>query len=63
MAWSLNQEIVKALALHDVRKQFANFDVEPVGNLPEQMAEHIKIELVKWSNVAREAKITPGALH
>jgi tripartite-type tricarboxylate transporter receptor subunit TctC len=58
----LNQEIVAVLALPDVRQQFASFDLEPVGNSPEQMASHIKAELVKWGRVVKEAKLSPGAL-
>ena len=58
----LNQEIVKGLGSPDVRQQVASFDLEPVGNSPEEMASHINTELVKWANVVREAKITPGTL-
>jgi tripartite-type tricarboxylate transporter receptor subunit TctC len=53
----LNQEIVKMLALSDVRQQFASFDLEPIGSSPEQMASHVNAELVKWANVVRDAKI------
>jgi tripartite-type tricarboxylate transporter receptor subunit TctC len=53
----LNQEIVKMLALSDVRQQFASFDLEPIGSSPEQMASHVNAELVKWADVVREARI------
>ncbi len=53
----LNQEIVKMLALSDVRQQFASFDLEPIGSSPEQMASHVNAELVKWASVVRDAKI------
>ena len=58
----LNQEIVKVLALPDVRQQLASFDLEPVGSSPEQMASHVKEELVKWARVAQDAKLTRGML-
>lgn len=58
----LNQEFVKALANPDVRKQLANFDLEPVGNSPEEMAAHFKSELVKWANAAQSAKLAKGTL-
>lgn len=57
----LNQEIVKMLALSDVRQQFASFDLEPIGSSPEQMASHVNAELAKWANVVRDAKIPRGA--
>ena len=59
----LNQEFVKALALPDVRKQIAGFDLEPIGNSPEQMVSHVSAELVKWANVVRDAKIPRGSLY
>jgi tripartite-type tricarboxylate transporter receptor subunit TctC len=59
----LNQEIVKALGSTDVRQQFASFDLEPIGSSPEQMTNHVKAELMKWANVVREAKLSPGTLH
>jgi tripartite-type tricarboxylate transporter receptor subunit TctC len=58
----LNQEIVKALGLADVRQQLAGYDLEPVGNSPEQMASVMKAELAKYAKVARDAKIPPGTL-
>jgi tripartite-type tricarboxylate transporter receptor subunit TctC len=56
----LNQEIVKMLALSDVRQQFASFDLEPIGSSPEQMTSHVNAELVKWANVVRDAKLPRG---
>ncbi len=58
----LNQEFVKALGLPDVRQQLANFDIEPVGNSPEEMTSHIKAELTKWAGVVRQAKLGRGTL-
>ena len=56
----LNQEIVKMLALADVRQQFASFDLEPIGSSPEQMTAHVNTELVKWAKVVRDAKLPRG---
>jgi tripartite-type tricarboxylate transporter receptor subunit TctC len=58
----LNQEIVKVLGLPEVRQQLAGYDLEPVGNSPEQMASHMKAEVAKYAKVARDAKIPPGTL-
>jgi tripartite-type tricarboxylate transporter receptor subunit TctC len=59
----LNQEIVKLLALPDVRKRLDGLDMQPIGSSPEQMASHIEAELVKWAKVVRDAKLKPGAIH
>jgi tripartite-type tricarboxylate transporter receptor subunit TctC len=56
----LNQEIVKMLALAEVRQQFASFDLEPIGSSPEQMTAHVNAELVKWAKVVRDAKLPRG---
>jgi tripartite-type tricarboxylate transporter receptor subunit TctC len=58
----LNQEIVKVLGRADVRQQLAGYDLEPVGNSPEQMASHMQAEVAKYAKVARDAKIPPGTL-
>ncbi len=57
----LNQEFVKALALPDVQQNLVDFDLEPVGNSPEQMTSQINLEIVKWGKVAKDAKISLGA--
>ncbi len=57
----LNQEIVKMLALAEVRQQFASFDFEPIGSSPDQMTAHVNAELVKWAKVVRDAKLPRGA--
>lgn len=58
----LNQEIVKVLALAEVRQQFASFELEPIGSSPEQMTSHVNAELSKWAKVVRDAKLQRGAL-
>jgi len=57
---TLNQEIVKTLGRPEVRQQFVKMDLEPVGNLPEQMRKYLQEELVKWAKVVRDAKLTRG---
>ena len=53
----LNGEIVKVLRSQAIRERFAAEGVEPVGNTPEQFASYIKLELVKWGKVIKEAGI------
>jgi tripartite-type tricarboxylate transporter receptor subunit TctC len=59
----LNMEISQILKLPDIRQRLAGFDLEPVGNSPEQMASHINMELVKWAKVAKDANISLGAIY
>lgn len=53
----LNREIVKALALPDVKQRLAKLGFEPIGNSPDQFAAWIKTEVAKWAKVMRDANI------
>jgi tripartite-type tricarboxylate transporter receptor subunit TctC len=55
----LNQEIVKALRLPDVRDRLIADGTDPVGNTPEEFAAYIKSETDKWTRVIKAAGITP----
>ena len=58
----IHQEIAKALGQADVRQRVASFDLEPIGNSPEEMTRHVRFEVEKWAQVVRAAKLTPGTL-
>jgi tripartite-type tricarboxylate transporter receptor subunit TctC len=49
----LNAEIVKVLALPDVRNQFGIQGIEVLGGTPEQFASTIRDEIAKWAKVIR----------
>ena len=53
----LNQEMVKALALPDVKERLASLGAEIVASSPEQTAAFFKTELAKYTKVAEAAKI------
>jgi tripartite-type tricarboxylate transporter receptor subunit TctC len=53
----LNAEVVKILAMPDVRERFLAQGVEPVGGTPEQFAEHIRAQMSKWSKVVQDAGV------
>ncbi len=53
----LNREIVRILALPDVRDRLARSGVEPVGSQPEQFASHIARELAQWARVVKDANL------
>jgi tripartite-type tricarboxylate transporter receptor subunit TctC len=53
----LHAEVVKALALPDLRERFAGLGIEPVGNAPDQFAIEIKEDIARWAKVVRAANI------
>jgi len=53
----LNQEMVKALALPDVKERLASLGADIVASSPEQTAAFFKSELAKYTRVAEAAKI------
>src|SRR5476649_856470 len=53
----LHDETVKVLAMPDVRKQFDEFGLEPVGNTPAELATIIKTETPEWAKVIKDAGI------
>jgi tripartite-type tricarboxylate transporter receptor subunit TctC len=53
----LNSEIVKVLAMRNVRERLVAEGLEPLGGTPAQFAAHIKSESAKWGKVLREAGI------
>jgi tripartite-type tricarboxylate transporter receptor subunit TctC len=55
----LNAEINKALNAPDVREKMLGAGVEPAGGTPQQFAEFIGSEMVKWGKVAKDAGIQP----
>jgi tripartite-type tricarboxylate transporter receptor subunit TctC len=50
----LHREVVKAIALPDVRERFAELGVEGVGDTPEHFAAFAQAEIEKWGKVVRE---------
>jgi tripartite-type tricarboxylate transporter receptor subunit TctC len=53
----LNAEVLKILAMPDVRERFLSQGVEPVGSTPEQFGEHIKSQMAKWGKVVQDAGV------
>jgi tripartite-type tricarboxylate transporter receptor subunit TctC len=49
----LNAEIVRIVALPEVREGFAKVGAEPVTSTPEQFAAYIRSELAKWARVVK----------
>src|SRR5687767_7542234 len=53
----LNQEMLKALALPDIKERMATLGAEIVGTSPEQTTAIFKSDLAKYTKVAKEAGI------
>ena len=53
----LHREIVRIIALPDMKERLAALGFEPVGNTPEECAAQFRAELAKWSKVIRTAGI------
>lgn len=53
----LHAEIVKVLAVPDVRERLLSQSTEPVGNTPSEFAAFIKSEHAKWGKVIRDANV------
>jgi tripartite-type tricarboxylate transporter receptor subunit TctC len=51
----LRDEVVRILALPDVRARFFDLGIEPVGDTPEQFAQYMKTELAKYATVAKQS--------
>ena len=53
----LNANIVKVMAMQDVREKLMNLGADPVSSTPEQFAQHIAREKQKWADVVKRAGI------
>jgi len=53
----LNTEFNQAVQQPDVRERMNSEGVQIIGSTPEQFAEHLRKESVKWGKVIRDAKI------
>jgi len=53
----LHGEIVKTIALPDMKERMATLGFDPVGSSPEECAAQLRTEAAKWAKVIREAGI------
>jgi tripartite-type tricarboxylate transporter receptor subunit TctC len=51
--------MVKIMALPDIKDRLAVLGFEPVANTPEEFAQHVKVEFVKWAKVIKASNIKP----
>jgi tripartite-type tricarboxylate transporter receptor subunit TctC len=53
----IQQGVVKAMQLPDVRERMLGLGITPVGNTPEELAAIVKADLDKWTRVIRQAGV------
>jgi tripartite-type tricarboxylate transporter receptor subunit TctC len=51
----LRGDIVKVLAMPDVKERFLALGADPVGNTPEEFSAYLKTEIAKWGKVVKES--------
>ena len=53
----LHQELVRVLALPDVRERMAGLGVDPSGMSPDEFTKRVAADIARWTRVAREANV------
>jgi tripartite-type tricarboxylate transporter receptor subunit TctC len=53
----LNSEIVKGIAMPDLRDRLQNLGATPVGSTSAELAAHVRSELARWTQVVKTAGI------
>jgi len=53
----LHREIVRIIALPEMRERLAAIGLEAVGDSPEEFSAQMKVEMEKWAKVIKAAKI------
>lgn len=56
---ALNREIVRVMALPQIRERFQREAAEPVGNGPAEFSDFVRMEVARWSGVARRVGLKP----
>src|SRR5262249_15107572 len=56
---TLNREIVKIIALPEMKERLVTIGYDPVGSTPGEFARRIATELETWGKVIRAANIKP----
>lgn len=54
----LHAEIVKTLAMAEVKQKFTGQGFDIIGNTPEQFTQQLRADLKKWARVVRDSGVT-----
>jgi tripartite-type tricarboxylate transporter receptor subunit TctC len=52
-----HKEIVRIVALPDIKERLTKLGFDPIANTPAEFAARIKSEAIKWDKVAKDANI------
>ena len=55
---TLHRQIAAAIAQPAIRQRLVDFGIEPVANTPQQYADLLKAEIVRWHKIIRTQKIS-----
>ena len=53
----LHQEVVRIIALPEMKERLAAIGLEPVGDSPEEFSAQMRVEMEKWAKVIKAARI------
>jgi len=53
----LHRDLLRVLALPEIRERMLALGAEPVGSTPEEFGAFIKTEATKWTRVVKDANI------
>jgi tripartite-type tricarboxylate transporter receptor subunit TctC len=53
----LNQEIVRAIHLPDIKEKFSNIGIDTVGSSPQELMAAMKLEITRTAKLVKEAGI------
>lgn len=56
---ALQREVVKALAVQDVRRRLTDLGLEAVGSTPDSFETYLRGEVDRWNRVVAEANLKP----
>ena len=54
----LHREVVKVMAMPDVKEKLASMGFDPVGSTPDEFTARIRSEIPRWGKVIRDANIS-----
>ncbi len=54
----LNEEWIKIAAMPDTKEKMRDAGVDPMSSTPEEFAEFLKAEIIRWGKVIKEANVT-----